>query len=264
MKDWFIKNIAYFLIGFVTIAVAAYIYLISNNQGTMLVFGDATQLLIALFAGISIPFLFGQKEFRDRIQTQPWMFIGAGFLAWAVGQAYWAFEEIVKGVDMAAKSFSFADIGFLLLYPLVITGFIIQRRRLGKIKMPPWWLVVSLVVFSGAMVYLTWGTLVESYGSGDTLWFVSQLLYLLGDITIVIGCALVAWRTRGGIVSTAWTILLASFTVFAFGNQFYNYYNTLLGNNYKTGNLIDLTWILAFIIAWVGANVFHTMLKDHN
>jgi hypothetical protein len=73
------------LIGFVTLVVATYIYLIADNQEAMKIFGNATQLLIALFAGISIPILFSQKEFRERIQTLPWQFIGTGFLVWALG-----------------------------------------------------------------------------------------------------------------------------------------------------------------------------------
>ncbi len=146
---------------------------------------------------------------------------------------------------MAQFSFTVADIGFLLLYPLVIAAFVIQMRRLGKTKLAPWWLIALLTAFAGVMLFLTWGTFVQAYTDKDMPWFISQILYFVGDVTIVIGCALIAWHTRGGIISVAWSILLASFTVFAFGNQFYNYFNTLLGENYKTGNCVScLSWFV--------------------
>jgi hypothetical protein len=261
MKNWFAKNLAYFLIGFVTIIVASYIYLIADNERAMVIFGDATQLLIALFAGISIPLLFGQKEFRDRIHTTPWHFIGAGFIAWAIGQAYWSYQEIVRNIDMGAIDYSKADFGFLLLYPLVLIAFVIQIKNLGKIKMPPFWMVLLLLAFAGLMTYFSWGSF-QYYWGTNNIAFTLQLLYLIGDVAIVIGTALIAWNTRGGIISVAWSMLMASFVFFALGNQLYNFYEFTLGG-YRTGSLIDLTWILAFIIAWVGANVFHTMLKDH-
>ena len=154
-----------------------------------------------------------------------------------------------------------ADIGFLLLYPLVIAGFVVQTRFLGKLKMPPWWLLLVLVGFAGLMTYFSWGALVTEYANADKMSFILQLLYLIGDISIVIGSALIAWNTRGGIISVAWSILLTSFVFLAIGNQVYNFFAYSLGG-YKTGSLIDLTWILAFIIAWVGANVFHTLLGD--
>lgn len=261
MKNWFSKNIGYFLIGFVTILVASYIYLIGNNEKAMMYFGDATQLLIALFAGISIMALFGQKALSDRIHIASWRFVGLGFIAWAAGQIYWSYMEIVKSVDMGNILYSKADIGFLLLYPLVIIGFITELRSLPKLKVPPWWVIAILFAFSGLMVYLTWGTLVGLQAE-STMAFIIQLCYLVGDIVIVVGAAYIAWQTRGGIISAAWSILAASFAFFAFGNQFYNYFTNIKA--YVTGNLIDLTWIIAFIIAWVGANVFHTMLREQS
>jgi hypothetical protein len=263
MKNWFTKNIAYFLIGFVTIIIASYIYLIGKDLKAMTYFGDATQLLVALFAGISIPLLFGQKEYREKIHSLPWHFVGLGFLAWALGQAYWAFQEIVNGIDMGAVSYSLADIGFILLYPLVIIGFVIQGRFLGKLKLPPWWILLLMVGFAGLMTFFSWNALTTEYATGNMTAFILQIVYLLGDITIVVGSAVIAWNTRGGIISVAWSILLTSFIFFALGNQIYNFYD-YSSAGYQTGSLIDLSWILSFIIAWVGANVFHTMLKDHN
>lgn len=261
MKNWFTKNIAYFLIGFVTIIIASYIYLIGKDAKAMTYFGDATQLLVALFAGISIPLLFGQKEYRDRIHALPWHFIGLGFLVWALGQAYWAYQEIVVGIDMGNVAYSFADIGYVLLYPLVIIGFIVQARFLGKFKLPPWWVLLLMVGFTALMTYFSFEAFKTEWAEGNTFSFILQLVYLLGDIAIVIGSAVIAWNTRGGIISVAWSILLTSFVFFAFGNQIFNYYD-YSSIAYQTGSLIDLTWILSFIIAWVGANVFHTMLKE--
>ena len=94
------KKCAYFLIGFVTIVIASYVYLIGKDTNAMKYFGDSTQLLVALFAGISIPLLFGQKEFRNKIHSLPWYLVGIGFLVWALGQAYWSYQEIVVGIDM--------------------------------------------------------------------------------------------------------------------------------------------------------------------
>ena len=261
MKNWFTKNIAYFLIGIVTIAIASYIYLIGKEAKAMTYFGDATQLLIALFAGISIPLLFGQREFRDKIHSLPWHMIGLGFIVWALGQAYWSYQEIVLNINMGEVSYSLADIGFLLLYPFVIAGFIVQTRHLGKLKMPPWWLLLVLAGFAGLMTYFSWGALTTEFAGPDKMTFILQLLYLLGDVAIVIGSALIAWNTRGGIISVAWSILTASFIFFAVGNQLYNFY-AYSSVGYQTGNLVDLTWILAFIVAWVGANVFHTLLRE--
>ena len=265
MKNWFGKNILYFLLGFVTIVIATYIYLIGHDEKAMMYFGDSIQLLIALFAGISIMALFGQRSLQEIIHITPWKFVGIGFIAWAIGQIYWSYMEIVKGVDMGNPNilYSWADIGFLLLYPLVIIGFITELRSLPKRKVPPLWVLAILLGFTALMVYLTWGTLVYTQAT-NTIQFIIQLCYLVGDIVIVIGAAYIAWQTRGGIISAAWSILAASFAFFAFGNQFYNFFSNIEGNAYKTGNLIDLTWIVAFIIAWVGANVFHTMLREQS
>jgi|GEM_PF-5815258 len=247
------RTTIFWIYGFVVILLAIYVYFLGpRNVDSMIVFGDIAQLVTSLFAGVAMVYPLNKSIFGVE-QARPWRYIGAGFIAWGIGQAVWSFFEIVQRIEV--PSVSWADIGFLLLYPLVFIGFYYQLKLYKKLKPPTFLLTLLLLFFVGGYLYLEWGAINSVVGFELFV----RMLYIIGDIGIVVGAALIANSTRGGLVWWAWMPLFWSFFLFSVGNSTFDYLEH--AGTYQTGSLVDLSWIVAFVVAWIGAHIYSTLMR---
>ena len=109
--------LVYILYGLIFLIITALLYFLKPNVDAMSVVGNIVQLIVPFFAGFAIIFLFNPRVFGDPKRSLPWIFIGLGFIAWALGQVVFTYMETILKIKI--PDVSWPDIGFLLMYPLV-------------------------------------------------------------------------------------------------------------------------------------------------
>lgn len=254
MTNKFKDLLVYVIYGIVFLAITTVLYLYYPEKlEAMTLLGNVVQLIAPFFAGFAIMLLFNPRIFGDTKRSLPWMFIGLGFLFWALGQLAYMYMEVFMGIEVPDPSI--ADIGYLLLYPFVFIGYFLQFRIFGRIKITSVLFYTLIALFIGSYLYLEWGSLTSSTG----ILLATQIGYVIGDIGFVIGASIMAYTNRNGFLMWPWIILAASAAIFSYGNALYDFMS--VSGTYQTGSFVDLFWVIAFVVAWIGAHLFSSIMR---
>ncbi len=254
MTNKFKDLLVYIIYGIIFIAITAALYLYYPEKlEAMTLLGNVIQLIAPFFAGFAIMLLFNPRIFGDTKRSLPWMFIGFGILCWALGQVAYMYMEVFLRMEVPDPSI--ADIGYLLLYPFVFIGYILQLRIFGRMKSPSLFFYLAMTLFVGSYLYFMWGSFTSSAG----LQLAVQIAYMIGDIGFVVGASYMAYSNRNGFLMWPWITLAVSAGIFSYGNALYDYMSHI--GSYQTGSFVDLFWVVAFIVAWIGAHLFSSIMR---
>ena len=176
-----------------------------------------------------------------REERLAWALIGAGVLAWTLGEIYYT------GVLWTAETVplpSPADVGYLLMPPLVLAGLIVLLRGRTKGDVPGTLradgLTAALAVgaVSAAIVFDT----ALGFAPGDPLGIATVLSYPIGDLVLggfVIGAlARAGWR-----LDRTWFLLGAGILTFWLADSLYLV--EVANGTFESGSWFDAGW-------WVG------------
>ena len=132
-----------------------------------------------------------------RIRTA-WALLGASMLAYALGDALWAFITLVQGQDALASG---ADVAYIAFYPLVGAALLlfpspsVARREAYRLAID-----LGIVALGGGMV--VWHTLLRPLITApdlDPLGQALALAYPIGDLALLVSVATIALRRPLGI-----------------------------------------------------------------
>lgn len=180
---------------------------------------------------------------RDRAA---WILMGLAVIAWAAGDSYFTHEFIN---DPSPPAPSFADIGYLAVYPLAYVSIILLlRARIGSLRGGVW-----LDGIIGAFAVGALGTAIVLQAvlrtiGGSTAAVATNLAYPLADVTLI---ALVVWAlaVTGWRPGRTWGFLATGLLVFAVSDCLY-LFDTATGT-YFDGSVTDLGWAAgAVLLAW--------------
>lgn len=254
MTNKFKDLLVYVIYGIVFLAITTVLYLYYPEKlEAMTLLGNVVQLIAPFFAGFAIMLLFNPRIFGDTKRSLPWMFIGLGILCWALGQLAYMYMEVFMGIEV--PDLSIADIGYLLLYPFVFIGYILQFKIFGRMKSPSFFYYLMMALFIGSYLYLEWGSLSSATG----VLLATQIAYIIGDIGFVVGASYMAYTNRNGFLMWPWIVLTVSAGIFAYGNALYDFMDNV--GAYQTGSFVDLFWVIAFVVAWIGAHLFSSLMR---
>ncbi|MFP5327354.1 MAG: diguanylate cyclase domain-containing protein, partial [Acidimicrobiia bacterium] len=169
-------------------------------------------------------------------------------LAWASGQAYWTFSEVV--LDRPVPFPSPADAGFLLTYPFLIAALAssppsrIHRSSLAR------WALDGMTIGLGVF-FVAWSlVLPELLESHSTLEDILAISYPVSDLLVLLASLLAFTR-----VAATWRWSLTSLALGAWllclADLGFAYLNTTA--EYATGSIVDLGWVLAWPVIALGA-----------
>jgi diguanylate cyclase (GGDEF)-like protein/PAS domain S-box-containing protein len=174
----------------------------------------------------------------------------AAAASWAAGQAYWTVNEVLLSRPVPFPSA--ADAGFLLAYPLLIIALLrapaSQSDSRSGIRRIFDWLVVAC-----AMVFLSWATVLDSVFHAldpTTAAGALGLAYPIADlllVTVAAGTfvrARLLWRTP---------LAFAALGLGALGVADIGFAYLQSNGTYATGSVIDLGWILGWLLVAIGA-----------
>ena len=181
-----------------------------------------------------------------------WLLLSLGIAAWAAGDTYYTHWI---GNDPNQPFPSFADAGYLALFPFAYVGFILLiRARVPKLTAGVWLDGITAGLGIGALSTAVVLQAVLSTTSGHLAAVATNLAYPLGDtllLALVVGAfSLMSWRP-----GRAWFVLGAGLAVMAVADSIYLY--QVATNTYVGGTIIDAAWPAALVLlanaAWVGS-----------
>ena len=171
---------------------------------------------------------------RERLA---WLLIGAGVLAWSLGEAY--YTAVLWDAEVIPIP-SPADIGHLLLPPLALSGILLLlRARAREVPRTLWvdGVIAALAVasLSAAIVFETVLDTVEGHG----LAVIVNLAYPLGDL-VLLGLIVGALAGTGWRADRTWMLLAIGVSTFWLADSLY-LVKTADGS-FVSGGPIDTGW----------------------
>jgi hypothetical protein len=255
------RTIAIFAIGVVVIAALA----IAIGTG---VGGDNISLILSDFGLTAVEFasaaviLWVAFSFApaEKVRVQ-WIAIGLGVLLYAVGDAVWAYIEVIKGAEVPYPGAP--DIFYLLIYPFLAFGLLragLAYRgfvNLGK----PAWISAAVVVALAAVVYFS---LLKPYVFGADLSSAEKAIsaaYPISDLLFALGPALftliVVFGLGRGRFAWPWWAVAAGTVLVVLGDSGYAYLTSY--GLYESGSVIDYGFVAGFLLMAVGASIFYDL-----
>jgi len=177
-----------------------------------------------------------------------WTCLSAGTGAWAAGQGWWCWVQVVQGGE--APFPSVADVGFVA-FPL-LAGAALLLTPTGDGSTARWRRALDAAMTSAAVGLVSWettlGTVVAMNAGNDPL--VAGLLVgypVLDVLLVVLGTLTVARATVARLPQVLITLGLVSFAV---SDSAFAY---VAAEGDYDGNLLDLGWIAGFLLVALAA-----------
>lgn len=220
--------------------------------------GAGNRRLISDLAFLAIaavpPFLAwraSNRPFPDARARRAWRLLALAFLGNWLGEALWAYYEILRGIDPFP---SWADAAYLSTYPLMLWGLLTfplaPRRGSERIK---FWLDVGTVFLGAGMVQWHFVLRPTALARGtDPLSAALATAYPAGDLALLFGTVTVLFG-RPPDVSRRSLHLLAGGMLFWLGADFLYGYRSLQGT-FESGSWIDLGWLAAYFLIALAAH----------
>ncbi|MGH2720640.1 MAG: histidine kinase dimerization/phospho-acceptor domain-containing protein, partial [Actinomycetota bacterium] len=239
------------LVGLGVVGVAFFVWLVVpwGGERVRLWVGD----------GIFVPFGLASALLAFRVGRHPelhararrgWRRIALAFLAWAFGDAYWFYAEVLRGT---APFPSWADVGYLAFYGLLLWGMLtVSRSPRTRAERTKFGLDIATVMLGATMVvwYLVVAPALED-GGGDALSTLLSLAYPVGDLVLVLGVATAFLRTRGHGHGAALRPLLLGAAFLVVADLVYA--RLELTGTYSAAGVPDAFWLAAqFLFALAG------------
>ncbi|MDH3262153.1 MAG: HAMP domain-containing histidine kinase [Acidimicrobiia bacterium] len=211
-------------------------------------FSQIVYVIVPAGAGLVV---MGAAMTQDGRSKVAWLTVGAGVLAWGIGEIIWVYYEAILEVEVPYPGW--ADVFYVLGYPLVFVGMLllphVKPRRLERIRLLMDALAGSVAV--GAIMWVAY--LGDQIYLDPELGFLEQfvnIMYPLGDVFLLVGLMILAVR-RSSLRFDARLLALAASMIITFVAD-YIYLIQVEADTYMSGGWLDSLWLLdnaAIIVA---------------
>ncbi|HEY6584096.1 MAG TPA: diguanylate cyclase [Gaiellaceae bacterium] len=177
-----------------------------------------------------------------------WIAVGVGILSFALGDIYFSFW--LAQLDSPPYP-SFADAGYIGLYPLIYLGLGLLLRNRTLEANRSFWLdgTIAGLTVAALGAALLFNTIVDTTG-GDFWTIVTNLSYPLGDLGLLV-IVLSTLGLTGWQIDRVWGCMLLGCGIFAVTDTAY-LYQTALGT-YEQSTILDAGWPAGLILFAFGA-----------
>jgi len=173
-----------------------------------------------------------------------WCLLGLSCASWGAGGAVWTWLEVVRGEFPFPSA---ADVGYLAAVPLAVAAMLAfpaaPTQTAGRVRV-----VLDGVIVTTSLLFCSWALVlgpVYQASSGTLLERAITLAYPFGDLVITVIVVLVLTRSapdqRTPLALIGIGLLAAAVADSGFA--------VLIANGtYATGNLIDVGWVLGYLL----------------
>ena len=222
------------------IALAAWLVGGWGGEWTVRVVGGLGLLGFALFATVCAA--LAARAARGRQRTA-WICLTVGLAGWAVGEALWAYYELVLGADpfpsVADAAYLLFPVGAclaLVVLPIGYSGHAQSR------------LVLDGLIVAAALFGVSWVAVLRSVydaAGPSSLAAGLSLAYPVTDIVILTVALLVIARARRGHRITL-LLLTSGLVLNALSDSVFTY--LAVQGSYHSGNVIDIGWVASLLL----------------
>ncbi|TDB39709.1 MAG: hypothetical protein D9V44_01760 [Actinobacteria bacterium] len=231
--------------------------------------GESTAVAISDIGGILVIGMAAVVTIRTALAfgtgeplRAQWLAIGVGIAVYVLGDIVWAYTEVVRGLDPPFPGLP--DIFYVAMYVFLGWGIIsaaLAYKGLVRMKVP---LISSAVITiaSAAAIYVV---LVKDIILDPSVAFLEKALtvfYPAGDTLLLLAPAvfivLVVSQLGRGALGVPWRFVVAGVAVLAVADAVYQWLEWQ--GAYSTGHIIDLGWMIGYVLLAVGASVMRDLI----
>lgn len=253
-----VRTLSIGLIGVGAVAVIRTMIVVGagGERGSIVIsdLGEFAVVALAALVVLAVVRSFGKGENLRR----QWTLIGLGMLAFALGDAVWAWIEVFMRAEVPYPGLpdlfymgEYVFVGWALVIAAVAYSRLFDIRAAAGFALATGVALMVLLYFGLFEPYilsdasLSTGELVLSifYPSADVL------LLLVPSILLV----LVVGRLAGGRLGWPWWFVAAGATILAISDAAYSYMSA--AETYTAGAAVDYGWMLAHVALAVGASL---------
>jgi len=223
-----------------------------SDVGGVLIIGAAA------FVVIQTALQFGKGEPLRR----QWLAIGIGVLVYALGDVLWTYVEVVQQVEVPYPGVP--DIMYVSAYAFLGFGIVsaaLAYRGLVRIK-APMIMSVAITVVTGAALYVVLVHDIIADPAVAVLEKALDLYYPLADLILLFGPAVfivfVVAQLGKGALAAPWRFVMAGMAVLAVADTAYQWLEWQ--GLYAAGSIVDLGWMLGYVLIAVGASVMRDLI----
>jgi diguanylate cyclase (GGDEF)-like protein len=220
-----------------------------GGQSTVRVVDDLGLIVFAVFATACAG--LAAQAARGR-QRSAWICLTVGLGGWAVGEAIWAYYQLVLGMEESPFP-SVADIAYLM-FPvgacLALVLFPVGYTSSSRVR-----LVLDGLIVAGALFEMSWVLVLQSvFEAGGESRFAAgvSFAYPVTDIVVVTVALLVLGRAHTGQRLTL-LLLTAGSVLNALSDSAFAYLTA--NDTYFSGSVIDVGWVAALLMLSMAALV---------
>lgn len=200
------------------------------------------------------------REQSKRV-SRAWLFIALSQLAFVIGDILWFIYESVMFIEPFP---SWADVFYLLCYPLLLYGiFLVPREKTSKMDAVKKWLDAIIVLLSAMLVF--WVMLIAPLNMDlkeDT--FIVRFLslaYPAGDIMLFAALLILLYNYPKDRSHNAYAFLILSLFIQILTDIVFSYQSLI--NSYVSGGWLDVGWVIGYLFMGVAGLVQATTQEEH-
>jgi len=192
--------------------------------------------------------------------AKAWRFIVVGFALWLLGEAVYAFFQIILNVELPYPSL--ADIPWLLGYAGFIAGMWLARPQKSYIETPVaervfvWGIGLIFAMFVIVMVLPD----IMASGAGPLEQMIS-FAYPVGDVLLAVSALALFLRFSRHSTGLVWCLIAFGFMVFSGADLWFS--SLTAQGSYYVGHPLDYIYAAAYVVQFLGPVWFvHTYGRD--
>lgn len=196
-------------------------------------------MIAAIWSGVAMLWVARGMEPKER---RAWTFMGIGALAFAGGEAVWAYYDLILGADPPYPGV--ADILYLAGYPLWMIGIVgfpyARGTRFDRSR-----LLLDGAAGTTALVLLMWQLYLKDFVTFEGSTFFERVVnpaYPLADILLLTGLLILSMRRAPRRLHRSLLILALCFVLFAVADVLW----LLFVDSYVPGTWYDGLWIIGY------------------
>ena len=198
--------------------------------------------LVAALCAASACAVAAHRASGDRIS---WRLLAASSLAWAAGEAFWSYDDLVRGIQVPFPSL--ADVGFLSSFPLACAGLLLfsnsPRRAVHRIRE-----VLDGCIIAMSLLFASWvtvlGPLLRTHRISGFQKALSLTYPMCDVVMLFLVVILLARSQRGGRMRVG--LVMAGMASFAVSDSAFSYLTSV--NNYGSGTFLDAGWVAGYLL----------------
>jgi diguanylate cyclase (GGDEF)-like protein len=237
---------AFLLMAAILVVVVSFITS-AHSEWSKTVFMDTATTLVNLMAALTLFAAALASRHRSRRLVIAWLILALAQFAYVLGDATWMVLEVFLHQEPFP---SLADGFYIAYYPLFLLGILLlPAYRLTRMEWVKTSLDLAIVLLAASLTFWNFllGPLVSLGGEDTILAELLTLAYPVGDLLLLWAVLVVIYRQAQDQDPRPLLLITLSASVMFVADYFYGYQSLL--DVYTSGGLVDLGWVVAYLIA---------------